>query len=130
MSLKSVVNVTGIPKPEGVWSTVVTAKPGKLVFISGLLAKNAAGTLVGLGDLTAQTRQVCENLKRAVEAAGGALADIVRVDVHVSDIGQFAAIHAVRREYFPSDPPASTMVEISRFTTEGAMIEMSAIAVI
>ena len=93
-----------------------------------MLAKGADGRIVGRGDVTAQTRQVCENLKVAVEAAGGTL-DICRVDVFVRNMEHFPEIHAVRRQYFPGVPPASTMVEVAKFTTPEALIEISAIAV-
>lgn len=130
MGTKNVVNVDGLPKPKGVWSNTVVAKPGSMVFIAGLLAKDASGNIVGPGDMAAQTRQVCENLKRSVEAAGGKLSDIVRVDVYTSDMSKFDEIHRVRREYWPENPPVSTMVEIVRFTTAEALIEINAIAVL
>jgi enamine deaminase RidA (YjgF/YER057c/UK114 family) len=127
---KSVIAVDGMAKPSGVWSNTIVAQPGRLVFIAGLVARNADGKMVGIGDMAAQTRQVCENLKRAIEAAGGALSDLVRVDVYVSDIAQFDAIHRVRREFFPTEPPVSTMVEVVRFVSPDALIEINAIAVL
>jgi enamine deaminase RidA (YjgF/YER057c/UK114 family) len=120
----------GLPKPTGHWTTVTTARPGKLVFISGLTAKDAQGRIVGLGDVAAQTRQVCENLKHAMQAAGGALADIVRVDVFTKEMAGFEQIHAVRREYFGPNPPASTMVAVAAFTHPDMLIEINAIAVL
>jgi 2-iminobutanoate/2-iminopropanoate deaminase len=128
MARKTVVPVPGISKPGGVWSTAVIVEAKRLLFISGLLARDENGNLVGAGDVSAQTRQVCENLKRSVEAAGGTLEDFVRVDVYITDMAHFDAIHAVRRTYFPKDPPASTMVEIKRFTHPDALIEINAIA--
>ncbi len=121
-----------LAKPKGVWSTVVAAKPGSLVFISGLVATNAAGEVVGVGDIAVQTRQVCENLRTAVRAAGGELSDIMRVDVYTREIAPaaFQKIHAVRREFFPSEPPASTMVQVSGLVDERYLIEINAIAVI
>jgi len=127
---KSVVPVTGLAKPGGVWSTVTIAAPGRLVFVSGLLAKDATGEIVGPGDISAQTEQVCQNLKQAMSCAGGSLDDIVRVDVYCKDISQFKEIHAVRARYFPKDPPASTMVQVTEFTDRRALIEINAIAVL
>lgn len=118
-----------LSNPAGVWSHATVAQ-GRMVFISGMLAKDASGQMVGLGDITAQTRQVCENIKAAVEAAGGTMADIVRVDVYIRNMEHFPQIHAVRREYFTGAPPASTMVEVTKFTTPDALIEMNAIAVL
>jgi 2-iminobutanoate/2-iminopropanoate deaminase len=128
MPTKSVLPVPGVSKPGGVWSTAVVAESKRLLFISGVLGRDAGGTLVGVGDISAQTRQVCENLKTAVETAGGTLADLVRVDVYVTNMEHFDKIHEVRRQYFPKDPPASTMVEIKRFTHKDALIEINAIA--
>ena len=120
-----------IGPPSGHFSqaTMVEAQ-GRLVFISGMLAKQADGTLTGVGDVAEQTRQVCENLQAAVEEAGGTMADICRVDVYVRNMEHFDAIHKVRRQYFADPPPASTMVEVTKMTTPDALIEINAIAVI
>jgi enamine deaminase RidA (YjgF/YER057c/UK114 family) len=128
---KDLVTSDRLPKPSGVFAqaTIVEAT-GRLLFISGMLAKTADGALVGAGDVGAQTRQVCLNLQAAVEAAGGTLADLVRVDVYIRDMAHFPAIHAVRAEFFPAAPPASTMVVCGGFTHPEALIEMNAIAVL
>jgi 2-iminobutanoate/2-iminopropanoate deaminase len=128
---KRQITTDKIGKPSGHFSqATMTEARGRLVFISGMLAKRADGMLVGVGDIGAQTRQVCENLKAAVEAAGGTMADICRVDVFVRNMEHFDAIHKVRREYFPAPAPASTMVEVCKMTSPEALIEISAIAVI
>ena len=118
-------------QPNGHFSqaTMIEAR-GKLVFISGMTARCLDGTIAGIGDIEAQTRQVCENLKAAVEAAGGTLDDICRVDVHVRNMEHFDIIHKVRREYFKPPLPASTMVEINKMTSPDYLIEISAIAVL
>jgi len=120
-----------IKKPGGHFSqaTVVEAE-GRLVFISGMTAHRPDGSIAGVGDIEAQTRQVCENLKNAVEAAGGTLDHICRVDVYIKDMGNFDIIHKVRREYFKAPLPASTMVQISGFVSPDYLIEINAIAVI
>ena len=117
--------------PSGVFShaTAIEAK-GRLVFISGMTARRTDGSVAGVGDIEAQPRQVCENLKAAVEAAGGAMANICRVDVYVRNMEHFPAIHKVRREYFKEPLPASTMVEVTKMTSPDYLIEISAIAVI
>src|SRR5215208_5455627 len=93
-------------QPSGVFShaTMIEAK-GRLVFISGMVARPLDGTMAGVGDIEAQTRQVCENLKAAVEAAGGTMDDICRVDVYVRNMEQFDAIHRVRRNISASRCP-------------------------
>ncbi|MBI2315502.1 MAG: RidA family protein [Betaproteobacteria bacterium] len=121
----------GVTKPAGAWTSVVVVEnPGKLAFLSGFIARDEKGEILGVGDIRAQTRRVCELLQTTVRAAGGELKDLVRVDVFVRDIDQFAAIHEVRREFFPEKAPASTMVEVSRMVDERALIEINAIAVI
>jgi enamine deaminase RidA (YjgF/YER057c/UK114 family) len=120
----------GLSKPTGHWTTVTAARPGKLVFVSGLTAKNERGEIVGVGDVRTQTRQVCENLRAALRAAGGTLADIMRVDVFIRDMAGFKDIHDIRREYFGPNPPASTMVAVAGFTHPDMLIEINAIAVL
>lgn len=128
---KQQITSTRLARPSGRFSqaTAIEAR-GRLVFISGMVARGADGAVVGRGDIEAQTRQVCENLKAAVEAAGGTMADICRVDVHVRNMEHFAAIHRVRAEYFSEPLPASTMVEVTKLTSPDFLIEISAIAVV
>ena len=117
--------------PGGHFSHATTIEArGKLVFISGMTAHQPDGTVAGVGNIEAQTRQVCENVKAAVEAAGGAMDDICRVDVFVRNMEHFDAIHRVRREYFSPPLPASTMVEVTKMTHPDYLIEISAIAVL
>jgi enamine deaminase RidA (YjgF/YER057c/UK114 family) len=128
---KKQISSDKIAKPSGHFSqaTMIEAR-GRLVFISGMTARRPDGTIAGIGDIEAQTRQVCENLKSAVEAAGGAMDDICRVDVYVRNMEHFDRIHKVRREYFRPPAPASTMVEITKMTSPEYLIEINAIAVL
>src|SRR6266478_8153826 len=120
-----------IRQPSGHFSQAIEIEAkGRLVFISGMTSRRADGTIAGIGDVEAQTRQVCENIKAAVEAAGGTLDDVCRVDVYVRNMEHFDAIHKVRREYFKPPLPASTMVEITKMTSPEYLIEISAIAVV
>ena len=98
---KKQVTSSKLRQPSGHFShaTMVEAR-GRMVFISGMTSRRADGTIAGIGDIEAQTRQVCENLKAAVEEAGGTLDDICRVDVYVRNMEHFDQIHKVRREYF------------------------------
>lgn len=128
---KQQLETARIREPNGHFSqaTTIEAK-GKLVFISGMTARRADGSIAGVGDVAEQTRQVCENLKAAVEEAGGTLDDICRVDVYVRNMEHFDAIHMVRREYFRPPLPASTMVEVTKMTSPDYLIEINAIAVL
>ena len=128
---KREISSDAIRKPSGVFSqaTAIEAR-GRLVFVSGMTARRPDGSIAGVGDIAAQTRQVCENIKAAVEAAGGTLDDICRVDVYVRNMEHFEAIHKVRREYFKPPLPASTMVEVTKMTSPDYLIEINAIAVV
>src|SRR5215468_11929698 len=120
-----------ISKPSGHFSqaTMVEAR-GRLLFISGMTARRVDGSIAGIGDIEAQTRQVCENLKAAVEVAGGTMDDICRVDVFIRNMEHFEKIHKARRDYFPAPAPASTMVEVCKMTSPDYLIEINAIAAI
>ena len=112
-------------------SQVITVTGGTLVFVAGMTSRSEVdASPVWPGDMRAQIRQVCENIKAAVEAAGGTMDDICRVDVYIRNMEQFEAIHKVRREYFREPLPASTMVEIVKMTHPDYLIEINAIAVI
>lgn len=129
--MKEQITTDKLAVPNGHFSQATTIEAsGKLVFISGMTARRRDGTIAGLGDIEAQTRQVCENVKAAVEAAGGTLDDVVRVDVYVRNMEHFPIIHKVRREYFKEPVPASTMVEVAKMTSPDYLIEITAIAVL
>jgi 2-iminobutanoate/2-iminopropanoate deaminase len=126
---RTAIHPEGMSTPFGVWTTAVAVSGAtKTIYISGLTARDTQGQVVGVGDIAAQTRQVCANLEKTMKAAGGSLADIVSVTVYATDVTQFDAIHKERRAWFPSMPPASAMVEVSRLVDERCLIEISAIA--
>jgi len=129
--MKKQITSAKLRQPNGHFShaTAVAAK-GTFVFISGMTARRPDGSIAGIGNVEEQTRQVCENVKAAVEEAGGTLDDIVRVDVYVRNMEHFETIHKVRREYFTGIAPASTMVEVNKFTSPDYLIEINAIAVL
>jgi reactive intermediate/imine deaminase len=128
---KTQLSTAALHSPNGVFSqaTVIEAA-GRLVFVSGMTARRPDGSIAGVGDVSEQTRQVCENVQTAVREAGGSLADVCRVDVYVRNMEDFAKIHAVRAQYFHEPLPASTMVEVSKLAHPDYLIEINAIAVI
>lgn len=113
------------------FSNGVKVSGGDLLFVSGQIALDENQNLVGKGDMAAQTRQVLENIKVVLDQAGATFKDVVRVTVFIRDMSRFREIHDVRLQYFDEDHlPASTMVEITSFVHEDALIEIEAIAVI
>ena len=130
MPKKQIVSAK-LRQPNGHFSHATSIEAqGRLVFLSGMTSRRADGSIAGIGDIEEQTRQVCENLKAAVEEAGGTLDDICRVDVYIRNMEHFERIHKVRREYFTGIAPASTMVEVNKFTSPDYLIEINAIAVV
>src|SRR3979411_33239 len=114
---------------HGLYSPVVPAVPGKLIFVAALLARNQAGDIVGKGDMGAQIRQVGENLKAALAAAGATLADLVRTQTFTTDIDEFFKHVGVRMEYFAALPPRTT-AETRRLSHPDFLVEVEAIAVV
>jgi enamine deaminase RidA (YjgF/YER057c/UK114 family) len=111
---KKELHSPSLAQPNGHFSQATAApRSGTFVFVSGMTARRPDGSIAGIGDVTEQTRQVCENIKAAVEAAGGTMSDVCRVDVFVRNMEHFDQIHQVRTEYFPPPAPASTMVEVT-----------------
>ena len=104
--------------------------PGTMIFLSGQLARDADGKLVGTGDMAEQTRQCIRNMRTVLEAAGGTLDDIVAVTVYTTDIREFRNITAARQEFFIDKLPTSTIVEVNHLADPGLMIEIQAIAVL
>ena len=100
------------------YSPVVTVVAGKLIFVSGLLARNQAGEIVGKGDMGAQIRQGCLQV----------LADLVRTQTFTTDIDEFFKHVGVRMEYFAA-LPTSTTVEVRRLSHPDFLVEVEAIAV-
>ncbi len=110
-------------------SHVVEITGGKLLFLSGQVPVDASGTLVGPGDLAAQTRQVFTNLKAGLEAAGTDFAQVVKLSFFLTDISRIAAVRGIRDQFVDTrHPPASTAVEVRRLVREEFLIEVDAVA--
>jgi len=111
------------------YSHVVVVEGRRTIFVSGQLARDFQGNVVGKGDMRAQLRQVGENITRALAAAGATLNDIVKATTYVTDIEEFFRHVDVRMEYFGA-LPASTTVEVSRLAHPDLMVEIEVIAVV
>jgi 2-iminobutanoate/2-iminopropanoate deaminase len=103
---------------------------GDLLFVSGCVPLATDGTLVGRGDLEAQTRKTLSNLELVLRAAGTDFAHVLKTTVYLTDISRRGVTHAIRAEIFGQRPPASTMVEVSALGGDGIEIEIDAIAAI
>ena len=120
----------GTVKPFGIFSSAAWQPEGKVLHVSGQVAQDATGAVMGKDDIRAQTRQVIENIRTVLAAAGGTLDDVARVTVYVTDMSGLAQIHEVRGQYFRRPYPASTLVEVKRLVKPDYLIEIDAVAVI
>ncbi len=123
-------NAPGVVEPFGIFSGAAWEPAGRVLHVSGHVAQDRDGNLVGDGDIAAQTRQVLENIQGVLAAAGGRMSDIARVTVFVTDMSGLADIHRVRAEYFDPPYPASTLVEVSALVRPEYLIEIDAVAVV
>ncbi len=108
----------------------VVAATGRLIAISGQVALDESGRLVGPGDPEAQARQVFENLRRCLAAADATFADVVKLTVYVTDLATMTAVRAVRDEYVDTTrPPASSAVQVAGLVLPELLLEIDALAV-
>ncbi|SDJ54492.1 RidA family protein [Streptomyces indicus] len=127
--------LTRIPAPEGVHPatayTHVVLGTGTFVAVSGQVALDEDGALVGPGDPAAQARQVFENLKRCLAAAGAGFDDVVKLTYFVTDTAYMPAIRDARAAYIdPERLPASTAVQVAGLVAPDFLMEIEALAVL
>ena len=122
------IRVDGLAEPISHFTDAVRA--GNLLFVSGIVAVDSDGNLVGGDDVVAQTRQVFENMRAILAAAGCGFEDVVKVTVFLTNVDDRPLINPVRQEVFGSARPASTLVEVSRLVVPGAKVEIEAVAVV
>ena len=102
---------------------------GNTIYVSGQIAYDSDGKLVGEGDMKVQTRQVFDNIRDVLESAGSSLKDIVKITTYITDGSKFMDMLAVRSEIFGNDPPASTAVVVAGLAFPALLIEVEAIAI-
>ena len=123
---REVISTDKAPAAVGPYSQAV--RTGDFVFAAGQVAIDpAAGKLIE-GDVAAQTRQALTNLSAVLGAAGSSLDRVVKMTVFLKDINHFKTMNAVYTEFFPSDPPARSAIEVAALPL-GALVEIEAIAV-
>lgn len=120
--------VEGLAEPISHFTDAVRA--GDLLFVSGVVAVDGDGNLVGGDDAVAQARQVFENLRTVLAAAGCGFQDVAKITIFLTDVDDRARLNPLRQEAFGSARPASTLVEVPRLAVPGARVEIEAIALI
>ena len=122
---RQVVATDQAPAAVGPYSQAIQA--GELVFTAGQIPMNPSTGKLVEGDIQLQTRQVLNNIKAVLEAAGSSLAKVVKVTVFLQDMGDFAAMNQVYAEFFPAAPPARSAVQVAALPL-GVNVEIEAIA--
>jgi reactive intermediate/imine deaminase len=119
-----------MPKSVG-YSQVAVVTSGTVVFIAGQVALDKSGEIVGKSDFRAQVQQVFENLKAAVEAAGGSFGDVIKLNSYFLDLSHLPEFREVRDKYINlKNPPASTAVQVPRLFRPEFLVEIEAVAVV
>ena len=127
--LRHVAAPEGVPPGRG-YSQVVTGR-GRLVVVSGQIAQDSTGELVGPGDPAAQARQVFENLGRCLAEAGAGFGDVVKLTFFLVDAADLPAVREARDEVFDkARPPASTAVQVAALVAPGYLLEVEAWALV
>ena len=103
---------------------------GRVVHVSGTTATDTNGKIVGVGDVGVQTRQILENIQRALERAGAEMEHVVRTRIYVTDITRWEAVGRVHGEFFGAILPATSMVEVRNLIDPDMLVEIEAEAII
>ena len=124
------INPEGMHRPTG-YTHVVEVTAGRPVYISGQVALDGAGELVGPGDVAAQARQVFENLQAALGSVGAGFEQVVKLTVYLVDATLMPAVREIRDRYVDTArPPASTAVEVRRLVRDDLLVEVEAVAIL
>jgi reactive intermediate/imine deaminase len=110
-----------IPMSQGV-------KIGNLLFISGQIALDPDGKVVGEGDMLAQTQRVYDNIAAILKRAGGTFENVIKVTAYLTDMSRYPQYNQVRSKIFAAYRPASTTVEVSGLAFKGLLVEVEAVA--
>jgi enamine deaminase RidA (YjgF/YER057c/UK114 family) len=130
---KTIINPSSLARPRGFNHGILTTG-GRLLFLAGQTASDTEGRIVAPGNLVAQYEQVLRNLQAVVEAAGGKMQDITKINIFVSDRNDYHAhlkpLGQVHRSFFGDYYPATALFEILRFFQDEALIEIEGMAVL
>lgn len=126
-SKRTIVKSDDVPQPIGPYSIGTSA--GNLVFLAGTLGIEPTTGEMAPGGIASETRRALENIRAALEAAGSAMEQVMKTTVFLRDMNDFAAMNAVYAEFFPSDPPARSAVQVARLPKDAA-VEIEVIALL
>jgi 2-iminobutanoate/2-iminopropanoate deaminase len=119
------IHTSSAPEAIGPYSQAI--KVGNMIFTSGQIALTPNGEFLD-SDIKIQTKQVCENLKAVLEAAGAKIENVVKTTIFLSDINDFAAVNEIYGEYFSHKPARSTVAV--KELPKGAKVEIECVAIV
>lgn len=120
-------NIAEMGKPLGCYSHA--RRIGPFVAIAGMASMDAAGKVVGVGDIRAQTRQTLKLIEAALKTCGATLDDVIKFTVHLTDYAHYEGMNAAFREVFPKDPPPRATLKCELILPE-FLIEIETLAVV
>ena len=125
-------NPDTVHAPVGNYSHAVRVESADAVWIwvSGQVALDRDGNLVGEGDMAAQTEAVMQNLQAVLAANGATFHHVVKLTTFVTDVSRLGEVREVRGRFLEGEPPASTLVEVSALAMPGLLLEVEAVAVV
>ena len=123
-------NPPALSKPTGYTHIVEVTGPARTIYISGQIAFDKDGKLVGAGDMKAQAEQVFKNLEIALTAAGAKFSDVVKMNSYITDMSKVQAVRDVRSRYFAETSPASTFVQVAGLVRPELLLEIEVVAVV
>lgn len=115
-------------KPVASYKMATRQEGGQLLYISGQVARDTDGNVIGTGDMRTQARQVFQNLRQVLQAAGGDLSDLMKITTYITKIEDFPALAEVRSEVFQGELPASTLIVVKGLFHPDFLIEVEGIA--
>lgn len=125
MTARQELTVPGLPPALSHYTDAV--RFGDLLHVSGMVSLSAEGEVVGEGDVTVQARRVHEYLGAVFAQAGASFADVLKVTVFLTDMADRHAVNEVRKEFFGSAKPASTLIEVAALAVPGLLVEVEAV---
>jgi 2-iminobutanoate/2-iminopropanoate deaminase len=117
-------------RPVANYKMATRQEGGHLLYVSGQVARDTDGNVVGKGDMRTQARQVFQNLRQVLQAAGGDLKDLMKMTTYITNIEHFPAVAEIRNEVFQGELPASTLIVVKSLFNPDFLIEVEGIAAI
>lgn len=119
-----------VAKPVASYKMATRMEGGRLLYIAGQVARDAEGNVLAPGDIRTQARQVFENLRQVLQAAGGDLDNLLKITTYITNIENFPAVGEVRQQFFPGELPASTFIVVTCLAQPDLLIEVEGMAAI